>query len=65
MPIIKEANNKVSSNMKLSQCHKDIDQVLDLIVIIFDIVENKLFSQYDFEYIRPKGDCPWRADAAA
>lgn len=52
MPIIKEANNKVSSNMKLSQCHKDIDQVLDLIVIIFDIVENKLFSQYDFEYIK-------------
>ena len=62
MPIIKEANNKISSNMKLSQCYKDIDQVLDLIVLIFDIVENKLFSHYDFDKI--KGLIPlWISDS--
>ena len=57
-----ERNNKAFADIKLSQCYKDIDQILELIIIIFDIAENKLFSQYDFDKI--KGIIPlWISDS--
>lgn len=56
-----EQYNRINVDIKLSQSYKDIDEVLESIVIIFDIAENKLFSRYDFEKI--KGLIPlWISD---
>lgn len=57
-----EQYNNINVDLKLSQSYKDIDEILESIVIIFDIAENKLFYQYDFEKI--KGLVPlWISDS--